>query len=383
MRVLHVISSIDPENGGVTEFVLTLLRHAAPGDSVEVVTLDDPSVPFLKVLPASIHAIGPGRTAFAYTPAFPAWLRENLPRFDGVVLHGLWQYNNLAVFRAISKSKPYVVLPHGMLDPYFKYQSRFKHYRKWLYWVAAEYWILRGAARVVFTTQEEARLARESFWLHRWKEAVIPFGTMPPPPDPEAQVAAFFERTPQLRGRSFLLFLGRIHPKKGCDLLIEAVAEVAHRMPGVDLLMAGPDQMGWAAELQARSAELGVADRIHWTGMIDGDAKWGALRAAEAFVLPSHQENFGIAVAEALACGTPVLLSDKVNIAPEIAADRAGYVEPDTREGVNRLLERWLASTAAERAELAASALVCFERRYDLRGNIQAIHNLFRPAGPS
>jgi glycosyltransferase involved in cell wall biosynthesis len=114
--------------------------------------------------------------------------------------------------------------------------------------------------------------------------------------------------------------------------------------------------------------------------MLHGDAKWGAFRAAEAFVLPSHQENFGIAVAEALACGKPVLLSDKVNIAADVAADGAGWMEPDTAEGTERLLRRWIEMQPEERWAMAAKALECFSARYDMRKNAKAVAGLFEKA---
>ena len=111
---------------------------------------------------------------------------------------------------------------------------------------------------------------------------------------------------------------------------------------------------------------LGVSGRVVWTGMLTGALKWGAFHAAEAFVLPSHQENFGIAVAEALACGVPVLVSDKVNIWREIAEDRSGFVEPDTLEGTRRLLERWLAVPLEERNVLRETARRCFAARFEI-----------------
>ena len=111
--------------------------------------------------------------------------------------------------------------------------------------------------------------------------------------------------------------------------------------------------------------------------MLRGDAKWGAFFASEAFVLPSHQENFGIAVAEALGCGRPVLLADKVNIAAEIASDGAGLMESDTLEGTGRLLKRWIAMTPAERSAMGRNAKLCFDRRYDMRRNAANIVRLF------
>jgi glycosyltransferase involved in cell wall biosynthesis len=144
--------------------------------------------------------------------------------------------------------------------------------------------------------------------------------------------------------------------------------------------MAGPDPQQWQTELQRQAEASGVGYRIHWPGMLRGDAKWGAFLASEAFVLPSHQENFGIAVAEALACGRPVLLSDKVNIAADIVADGAGLMEPDTSAGTARLLERWIQMHGDARRAMAATALSCFAQRYDMRENAKEIVALFQGA---
>ena len=107
--------------------------------------------------------------------------------------------------------------------------------------------------------------------------------------------------------------------------------------------MAGPDEGGLRPVLETQAQRLRIDGRVHWTGMLEGDLKWGAFHAADAFVLPSHQENFGVAVAEALACGLPVLISDKVNIWPDIAQDEAGIVNPDTAEGTYRSMATLLA----------------------------------------
>jgi glycosyltransferase involved in cell wall biosynthesis len=175
-----------------------------------------------------------------------------------------------------------------------------------------------------------------------------------------------------MQGKKYLLYLGRIHPKKGCDLLLEAFAKVAE--PELQLVMAGPDQAGWGTELKALASRLGIADRIVWTGMLRGAAKWGAFYAAQAFVLPSHQENFGIAVADALACGTIPLISDKVNIAPDVAADGAGLMETDDLAGTIRLIERFQALSPAERTAMSQSALACYQRRYALGNAAQEVY---------
>jgi glycosyltransferase involved in cell wall biosynthesis len=182
---------------------------------------------------------------------------------------------------------------------------------------------------------------------------------------------------PGLRGKRIVLFLGRVHAKKGCDLLIDAFASIATDSPDIDLVMAGPDA-GMRDMLQVRLAGTGITNRVHWPGLVTGDAKWGAFYASDAFVLPSHQENFGIAVAEALGCSRPVLISDQVNIWPEIEADGAGLVAPDTLDGTRKLLERWLALDEPQRQIMRQRARACFETRYNLDQNVTELVRFFQ-----
>ena len=378
IRLLHIVSSLDPRFGGTTEAVRAMLLYCPDECHAEVVTLDNPASPFLRDIGFPVHALGPGKSGYYYASRLVPWLKANRNRFDGVVLHGMWQYCGYAVLHTMRGRVPYMVFPHGMLDPYFKRAFPGKHLKKWLYWLAVEYWVLRGARYVLFTCAAEAELASQSFALHRWNPMVASIGAVPPASDAATQREAFFSLCPEARGKRFLLFLGRIDPKKGCDLLIDAFVRIAHRNAGLELVMAGPDPQNWRPELQQKATLAGIATRIHWPGMLRGDAKWGAFHASEAFVLPSHQENFGIAAAEALACAKPVLLSDKVNIASEIAREGAGLIEPDTASGTQRLLERWIELPTAERERMATRALECFHARYDMRENAKVVVELFK-----
>jgi glycosyltransferase involved in cell wall biosynthesis len=154
-----------------------------------------------------------------------------------------------------------------------------------------------------------------------------------------------------------MLFLGRLHVKKGVEMLIDAFRAVR---PPMRLVVAGPpDTAAYGERLRRRAEGLPV----DFVGMLRGEEKWGALAAAEVFALPSHQENFGVAVAEALAAGTPVLVSERVNIWREIVEAGAGWAEPDDAAGTRRLVERWVAEGNAGMRERAAA---CFAARFDI-----------------
>lgn len=379
MRILHVIATLNRKAGGPAESVRNIVNsYSRLGHEGEVVTLDDPSAPYLKDIGFPVHALGPVSLTFAYSPNLMPWLREQRHRFDGVVIHGLWQYLGFAIRRAFLGRIPYMVFTHGMLDPYFRQASRLKHIKKSFYWLLAEYWVLRDAERVLFTSEQEAELAKQSFALHRWRAQVVPYGAMAPVGDPTQFQQLFLAKHPVLRdeggmAKPFILFLGRIHPKKGCDLLLDAFARLAARAPNLQLVFAGPDNVSWSTELVAKAEELGIRERTHWTGMLEGDQKWGALHACEAFALPSHQENFGIAVAEALACGKPVLISNKVNIWEQVMQDGAALVEEDDSAGTYKLLDRWISLDSSERIAMGKAALQCFEKHYDMKENARSI----------
>jgi glycosyltransferase involved in cell wall biosynthesis len=366
MKLLHVMSGLDPHAGGPREGVcrrgVFLEEH---GHSVSIVTLDAPDAPFLKDVPLTVHALGPSRSSLRYNEKLVPWLLAHAREYDAVIINGLWQYQGIGTRRALRKlGMPYYIFVHGMLDPWFKHAYPMKHMKKWLYWLLGEYRVLRDARAVLFTSEEERLQARKSFWLYRAAERVVPYGTSPPPGDAPGLRAQFMSAFPKLQGCRIFLFLSRIHEKKGCDLLISAFAKAARHEPTLRLVMAGPGTPALLGELKALAQERGVADRILWPGMLQGDAKWAAFYGAEAFVLPSHQENFGIAVAEALGCGLPVLISDKINIWREIVADNAGLAEPDTQVGIDTLLSRWLELPEQTRSDMRANAKRCFETRF-------------------
>jgi glycosyltransferase involved in cell wall biosynthesis len=255
----------------------------------------------------------------------------------------------------------------GPNDRWFSRRYPFKHVAKQVFWTLAEGRVLRDAEAVLFTCEEERLRSRDVFKGHSYHERVIRLGTADLAGDAETQKTSFISSFPQLRHRRFLLFLGRIHPKKGCDLLIQAFAEIAQALPpDLDLVIAGPDQVGWKSQLQSFTQSLGIAGRVHWPGMLKGNVKWGAYRSAEALILPSHQENFGFVVAEALACSTPVLISDKVNIWREIESSRSGFVHPDTVAGIRSLITGFLELSESERLDIRCTARLAFLKYFDV-----------------
>lgn len=369
MKLLHVISLTDPESGGPIEALLrfseALIRD---GHQVTVASLEDEEEVAKRHFPFPIEGLGRGTRPYSYNPRLAPWLRENARNFDVVVLHGLWNYSSLGSWLGLrNASTPYYIFVHGMMDPWFRDQYPLKHFAKQAFWTLAEGRVLHDAQSVLFTCEEERLRARGVFKGHPYREDVVLLGTADPQGDAAAQRAAFASAIPELANRRFLLYISRIHPKKGCDLLIRSFAELAPQLPpDLQLVIAGPDQVGWVPELKQLAQTVGIASRTHWPGMLKGDVKWGAFRSAEALILPSHQENFGFVVAEAMACSAPVLVSDKVNIWREVQASGGGLVAPDTLAGTSDLIRRFFAQSEEQHKRMARDARAGFLRYFDI-----------------
>ena len=368
IRVLSIISTAAPESGGPIHGLLSQQAQLKQRIQFNIASLDPPNSEFLKTFPMPINALGvtPGaddkRNPFSrhynYSPRMIPWLRQNVRNYDVLLVHGLWNYATYAASRVLPGSgMPYFVFTHGMMDPWFREAYPLKHMAKQAFWLFNEGPLMARARSVLFTAEDEKVLARGVFAGHnRYTETVVGYGTNEPPAATPDDVEAFKAACPAVGDRPYLLFLSRIHQKKGCDLLVDAFAAVAGRRPELQLVIAGPDQVGWVAKLRAQAEALGVGDRVHFPGALFKGAKWGAIRGAEVFVLPSHQENFGIVVAEAMACSVPVLTTHKVNIWREVEESGGGMAEADTQAGTLRLLTRWLDLTDDEKAAMRVAA---------------------------
>jgi glycosyltransferase involved in cell wall biosynthesis len=367
MKILHFIASIDPATGGPIEGLRQRCAiYREGGHQVEIASLDSPEFVQTVDFPAPLIGLGPGRGTYGYTPRAIPWLKQNLGRFDIVFVNGVWNYNTRAAHSALAGTDiPWAIFTHGMLDPYFKQQFPLKHIKKSVYWHLLLNKVFRDATAVLFTCEEEKILARKSFARYKVNEIVVPYGTFGPDCDTAVAAADFLAQFPELRGKRIAISLGRIHPKKATDILIESFAATLAKNPAWHLVIAGPDKVGWQKDLEALAQSLGIANRITWTGSLAGVMKWGAFSASEVFTLPSHQENFGIVVAEAMACALPVIVSDKVNIWREIVGSSAGLVETDTIDGTSKSLTRWSEMSLEQISEFRANAKQCFHQKFD------------------
>ena len=192
MKILRVIATVDPATGGPVagmRAITPLLTKL--GHQTDFLTVDDPFAGYLQSWVGQTFAMGPAKNSYAYSHRVRPWLEKNLSRYDAVIMHGLWQFLGLAV-RSIAREKgiPYFVIPHGMLDPSIRQTYPIKHIKKWLYWQLIERRILRDARAVLFTCQEERRLARKTFPFYQCNERVIAYGAARPEGFPDNWAAS-------------------------------------------------------------------------------------------------------------------------------------------------------------------------------------------------
>lgn len=368
---------MDPSHGGPCQGI----RNTIPaleklGAHNEVVTLDDPFASFLHRDTFKIHALGPATGPWQYGSQLVPWLHQNLGNFDVVIVHGLWLYYSQAAVKAVNEFRRrennthlrLYVMPHGMLDPYFQRapDRKIKAIRNWIYWKVIERNVINNADGILFTCEAELLLAREPFRpYHPKSELNVGYGIEAPPAFVPEMAESFLEKCPTVRDRPYILFLSRIHEKKGVDLLIKSYArEFTNNSPL--LVIAGPGlDSPYGEKLQQILEENPqIKNSILFPGMLSGDAKWGAFYGCDAFVLPSHQENFGIAVVEALACSKPVMISNQVNIWREIETGGAGLVADNTLDGTSTLLKRWNALSTTDKRQMGNQARQVFEKLY-------------------
>jgi len=393
VKVLSVVVGVGARAGGIAPFVGGSAHELARlGSEVTVVGTDLALAPWgvlrrqRRISPDEWHPslrdidtrLFPARfpRRMAYSPTLGRAIRRIASDFDLVHIHNLWQFPQFTAYRAAREAGlPYVVSPHGALAPFLRRRGRL---RKRLMSALWQDEMLSQARLIHLTTETERELIGDV--AAQVPRAVVPcgvnvgeFATLPSPD-------VFRRRRLAGYDGELILFLGRITQKKGLDRLIRAFAEVRRVRP-CRLAVVGPDDEGLLPSLRAIARELGLLDHIHFLDPVYGEERLAALSSADVWALPSHAENFGIAVVEAMAAGCAVLTTPEVDISSEIRAANAGVIADGKPREFAEALTRLLADEAARRdVGRRASA---FARRYDWTAVGPELLQMYRRAAGS
>ncbi len=345
MRILQVVATLAPRQGGPSVACPELSRELVrQGHQVSIYASDVDGLGHLEV-PLDRPVMDEGveiryfrgwsePSRYMFSPAMWRALRDTVADFDVVHIYSVYGFSSsAAAYWCRKRNVPHMVHPHGSLDPFLRRRNR---PRKWLHTKLLAQRDYRKASAVLFNSAEEMRLASDWPGLKvpdiaaAPKRFVVPVGLDPRwflEPDVGAgeRLRTSF---PELRGRRLVVYFGRINFKKGLDILARAFALLARDRDDIHLVLAGPDTEGYGRKVRGWLAEGGVLEKVTFTGLLEGEYRFAALQQADVFALPSYTENFGQVVAEAMASGVPVVISDQVNIWPEVAKANAGLVVP-------------------------------------------------------
>ena len=349
MKVLHVIPSVSPLRGGPSVMLRTMARGLVQaGVTVDVATTDDNGPGRLDVVSCKAviedgvtYRYFPRQTKF-YTFSWPLtrWLAEHVKDYDVIHIHALFSYAAVPAALLAKRFKvPYIVRPLGVLNRWGMQNRRV--WLKKLSFRLIDSRILAGAAAIHYTSEQEMLEAVELGVKQNY--AIIPNAVDIPEYVMSMPQGQFRTVHPELTGRFLILFLSRLDPKKGLDILLPAFDRLRKRYPEAYLIVAGNGESEFIAQQKRLAEKLGIGAHILWTGFLNNEQKWFVLRDADVFVLPSYSENFGIAVVEAMAIGLPVIVSNRVAIHREVANANAGLVVGCTIDQLSEALSRIIA----------------------------------------
>ena len=358
---ISVLSHLDPSYGGLSTVVpqLSSLLAETGSFSMGVAAFCNPGEQYVPSNGSrfKITYWPTSRSTWLRDSAIRSRFRDEIRLAEGMHIHGLWEQSTaMAARTARSLQVPYVLSAHGMLEPWALSNRKWK---KIFYSALFERANVEGAACVHALTHAEAEDYRR-FGCTR-PVAVIPNGvSVPDNPSPDP----FISRFPALKDKKIILFLGRIHHKKGLDILIESWAELSKKSPEVHLVIAGPDFEETKAKLDARISELGLVQDVTFTGMLRGDLKWSAMAAADCFVLPSYSEGLSVSILEAMAMGLPVVISDRCNL-PEVGQAEAGWVIEPKQSELTAALADFIANSMETNQNIGRRGFQLAARRYN------------------
>lgn len=372
VKILHVIPSVSQVHGGPTHALAVMERSLTKrGLSVTTVTTDDDGAGHVlsgDARPADVDGVGrfyahKWSEFYKVAPGLLTWLLRHVRQYDVVHIHALFSFSSgAAAVAAWMRGVPYIIRPLGTLNRYSFEQRR--PVLKAFSFRLIESQILSGAAAVHFTSQAECD---EAIPLGiKMRGVVIPLGVDAPPIRHRKQ-----ERSTRL------LFLSRLDPKKNVDGLIRAFAIVHRSLPEVELVIAGDGPADYVRRLHELAEAEGLGDSLRWAGYVSGEAKWRALSEADIFVLPSHSENFGIAVVEALLAGLPCVVGRGVAIAETVADGGAGLVTDSDPFSIADTMFR-LIQDQAMRQQMGNAARVLAQENYSSTIMAERLEHLYR-----
>ncbi|MFB2935439.1 glycosyltransferase [Aerosakkonemataceae cyanobacterium BLCC-F154] len=384
MKILHVIPSVSPTLGGPTQVVLNLVKALRECKvDAEIVTTNDRGTTLLDVplyqlteyeqVPVwFLPRFSPPLKEYIFSPAIAQWLGKNIRNYDILDNHYLFSYaSTCAGAIARWQNIPYTVRTMGQLAPWALAQSQRK---KQIYSLLIERHNLNRAAAIHCTSAGEAEDVR-NFGI-KTPTVTLPLGVNQPEtlPDAKQQIREIYRIPATI---PIVLFLSRLHYKKRPELLIRSLSKLALNQTKFHLILAGTGEPDYLQYLQNLVLDSGLTAQTTFSGFVTGKDKDLLLQGSDIFVLPSFSENFGIAVAEALANGLPVIITPDIQIAPEISQANAGLIVPGEEAAIANAIAQLLA-TPEQRHQLSENGKKLVKERYSWNAIASQLAEVYR-----
>ncbi|HEX6650994.1 MAG TPA: glycosyltransferase [Pyrinomonadaceae bacterium] len=377
MRVLHVIPSVEERSGGPATAIVPMCR-ALQQEGIEVLLVTTDAGLNVSTISGGDHngvpsIVFPSQLgeSFKYSRPLTSWLHSNIHQFSVAHIHAVFNHSSVAAAHVCRRAGiPYIVRPLGTLEPWSMSQ---KPVRKRLFWQVSGKGMLRRAAAVHYTTDAEKLSTERLLGLNHGRVIALGIETNSTPAS--AEVTQHF---PEFASEPYVLVLSRLHPKKGLDVLIDAFLTLIEdpKFAPWRLVIAGDGPPSYVLKLKGMVAASAHADRVAFTGWLDGAKKDALLSGASLLVLPSYQENFGLCVLEALSHSVPVLVSPHVNLAREIVLANAGWIATVNKDSlITRLAEALGDDEERARRGLAGKQL---SQKYSWENSAKSLVNLYR-----
>ena len=378
IKVLRIISTLNPQKGGPAKAIIdNSLAMINQNIKVDILTCDRTSSKFYKSKYINIINQGPsffGNFYFSYNLFF--WLLKNKKNYDFFILHGIWDFKNIVAFMLLNNN--YSVFVHGSLHP-AQGKGFFNKAKKKLYWLIFEKRnLLKSKSLLLTSNKEKAQLDDTFVDTKGIKKVFVKYGILKSNPNKKILLSKFNKKFPFLKNKSFYLYLGRLHKQKGADIIIEAVNKIKLNS-NIKILIMGPFiGSKFENKLKLLVKKYKLEKQIFFSNAQFGDIKWGAIYSSKAMLLPSHGENFGISLVEAMSAGKPVLTTFKVNINDIIIKYNAGLISRDNLTNFSKILLQFQTLNKKKKNQISNNALKCFKDNFDISSNHNSLSSYIK-----
>lgn len=364
-KVLSIIDSLNPKDGGPSHSLFDIALSNKQNNIQHDILYIGKKQKINDLSGIKIIALNDSIFKYGISLRLIFWLYQNKNNYNLFIIHGLWQFITL-LSRIIIPNK-YLVFTHGMLDPYFK-SEKFKSFKKKIYWNIFEKKNLQKAKFVLLNSIKEKKQINNTFVkTNGIKFKLINYGIYPKDINFKKSKLKFYSKFKFLKNYKLIVYIGRIYPKKGLDILIDAFEKIDNKR--YILLIAGDINNKYAKALIQKVKNKNNSKKIIFANFLKGEIKWGAISNAASTILPSHGENFGVSIAESLLAGTPVICSIKVGTSKQIKKSNAGIIVKNNKLSLYQGIMKFINLSQKQKEKLSKNSITCFNKNFNIKIN--------------